>query len=93
MKRRGSQVRESLQEAGYKVAHQNSEYALLEDVDTGRLELWAQRDDFAGYVVEINGLGYELVLTYRDLRNALLPEDFMQAVEATAEKEANNEQD
>jgi hypothetical protein len=32
---------------------------LLED--NGRIEVWAENDDFAGYVIEIDGVGYEFV--------------------------------
>ena len=58
---RGSQYRETLAEAGYRLIQKNDRYALLEDKDTGVLELWVQRDDFAGYVIEIDGIGYEFV--------------------------------
>ena len=32
--------------------------AILSD-NTGKRELWAENDHFAGYVIEINGKGFE----------------------------------
>lgn len=57
----GSQYRETLEEAGYRLVSKNDEYALLENKDTNKLELWAEKDDYAGYVIEIDGVGYEFV--------------------------------
>ena len=57
----GSQHRETLQEAGYNLVSRNDECVLLENKDTKKLELWALNDDFAGYVIEVDGKGYEFV--------------------------------
>ena len=61
LKRIGSQTREPRAEAGYLVIHAAGGEAILEDRASSRRELWALRDDFTGYVVEIQGKGYEFV--------------------------------
>jgi len=60
----GSQNRETLEEAGYRLFHRiNSREVLLLELDDGQdtdhLMLYCARDDFAGHVVEIDGVGYE----------------------------------
>lgn len=62
MKKRGSQIRENYKEAKYKLMSysKNDKNVILEDED-GQRELWTANDNFAGYVVEINGVGYEFV--------------------------------
>lgn len=57
---RGSQRREGFREAGYTLRAYDGERAILEDED-GQLEVWAACDDYAGYVVEIGGIGHEFV--------------------------------
>ncbi len=59
MKTIGSQKRESLKESGYKVLRRSKDEAVLEDRETGKAELWIANDDFAGYVIEIAGVGHE----------------------------------
>ena len=61
MKTSGSQKRETLEESGLTLIalHLNGQEALLNN--DGRGELWALNDDFAGYVIEINGKGYEFI--------------------------------
>jgi len=56
----GSQTRESYSEAGYRIIRLYKGEALLED-STGKKELWVRNNHFAGYVVEIAGVGYEFV--------------------------------
>lgn len=58
----GSQYRETLAQAGYRVHERlNSQEVILEEISSGDLELWTLKDDFAGWVVEIDGKGYEFV--------------------------------
>jgi hypothetical protein len=60
MRQIGSQIRETLEDAGYTIINQGPEGIILEEAD-GKRELWVERDDFAGYVVDVNGVGYEFV--------------------------------
>jgi len=60
MKTIGSQKRETLNESGYKLIRIAGYTALLQDSD-GKKELWRENDNFAGYVIEVNGKGYEFV--------------------------------
>ena len=59
MKTIGSQKRETLQESGLTLIalHLNGKEALLNN--DGKTELWVLNDDFAGYVIEIEGKGFE----------------------------------
>lgn len=34
---------------------------LLQDTSNDRFELWQKNDHFAGYVIEIDGVGYEFI--------------------------------
>ena len=61
MKHIGSQVRETLHEAGLNAVTFNGKLLLTEDMESGKLELWVKNDDFAGYVVEFIGIGFEFV--------------------------------
>jgi excisionase family DNA binding protein len=57
----GSQYRETLEASGYTLHERlDHEFVLLQS-DTGQVELWIQNDHYAGYVVEIDGAGYEFV--------------------------------
>lgn len=59
---RGSQSREPLADTDYKfICFTEPATALLEDKITGRRELWVENDHYAGYVIEIDGKGYEFV--------------------------------
>ena len=58
MKTIGSQKRETLEEAGYKLISLCHGEAILKD-DNGKYEVWQENDHFAGYVVEIHGNGFE----------------------------------
>ena len=60
----GSQTRESLKEASYVLEkiRENGEVILFNKVD-GCFELWVANDSYAGYVVEIDGIGYEFCRT------------------------------
>ena len=60
---RGSQIREELEASGYELLETlaDGEVVLL-DME-GKEELWVENDDYAGYVVVINGVGHEFVCT------------------------------
>jgi hypothetical protein len=58
----GSQRRETLEESGCVVKKRiNKNLVILLDKETGITELWITSDDSAGYVIEIDGIGYEFV--------------------------------
>jgi hypothetical protein len=57
----GSQKREPLSESGYELIKMSRKEVILKDRDSGKQELWVKNDDYAGYVIEINGKGYEFV--------------------------------
>ncbi|MHA1146453.1 MAG: hypothetical protein ACTSRW_17075 [Candidatus Helarchaeota archaeon] len=80
IKRIGSQTREPIEETEYEVKFRDEHLvltangvhefefgpdAVLFNKKTGISELWTERDDFAGYVIEIGGVGFEFV---RDLK-------------------------
>ena len=59
--RKGSQFRQTLEQAGYKVhVLYNDGYALLWN-ENDKLELWQRNDCYAGWVIAIRGIGYEFV--------------------------------
>lgn len=68
IERIGSQSREPISESGMVIKfHPNNDgEVVLVDEDGGKLELWQKNDDFAGYVIEINGDGYEFCCTLTD---------------------------
>ena len=43
----------------YKLVKKSGKEAILQDKEDGHLELWVKNDHYAGYVVVINGVGYE----------------------------------
>jgi hypothetical protein len=57
----GSQNREEFREAGYSLVQFNKDGSLIVQDESGKRELWAPNDDFAGYVLEVHGFGYEFV--------------------------------
>lgn len=63
MQFRGSQVRENIDEAGYKIICKVDDGYYLQEVITGKAELWIENDHYAGYVVVIDGKGHEFVRT------------------------------
>jgi len=69
METRGSQKREKIEETSLEVVRfsRGRMIAILRDKTTGLTEQWAANDDFAGYVVEINGIGYEFIKTLTDI--------------------------
>lgn len=72
MRKIGSQTREVLPESGmYLYQRLNRREVLLKmyDADSSALELWIENDDFAGYVIEINGKRYEFA---REVRGFLM---------------------
>lgn len=71
MKTRGSQTRDTLLESGYRIhSKRGSGEIVLENIVDGNREVWAANDHFAGYVIEIDGIGYEFVYTLRDAADA-----------------------
>ena len=72
----GSQVRDTLEDAGYFLdCRLNADEVVLSALDfTGKRELWREQDDFAGYVIEIDGKGYTFQrnLTVADFRELLV---------------------
>lgn len=65
MKKFGSQIRDSLSEANYLVEKELPDnHVVLKDTTSNKLELWVLNDTYAGYVIEINNLGYEFVSSY-----------------------------
>jgi hypothetical protein len=58
MKQIGSQMRETLAESEYTLLSLESGEAVLQTSD-GKRERWFKNDHYAGYVVEIDGIGYE----------------------------------
>lgn len=69
MKTIGSQKREKIEDSEYEfVQWQGSGAnfsACLKNKTTGNFEEWVWNDDFAGYVIEINGKGFEFVTTIK----------------------------
>jgi hypothetical protein len=57
--RRGSQTREPIEDTDYEVVSKTEDEVILKDKETGKKEVWVEKDDFAGYVIEIGGRGYE----------------------------------
>ena len=57
-----SQNRETLEQAGY-VLHSriNADEVILTEVDSGQTQLFARNDTFSGWVVVVDGEGYEFV--------------------------------
>ena len=72
MRQIGSQRRETLAEAGYElvVMTDNGQTAIL--FDGMKLEVWTNRNDYAGYVIEIDGIGFEFV---RSALDSDIPDD------------------
>jgi len=61
MKKIKNQIRESLSEAGFELVEKRCNEVVLKEIETLNLELWASANDFAGYVVDIDGIGYEFI--------------------------------
>jgi len=62
MRQIGSQIRDILEEShmALTILLIEEHEAILTDKD-GLSELWAQNNDYSGYVIEINGVGYEFI--------------------------------
>jgi hypothetical protein len=66
----GSQYRETLAQAGYRVHERlNHQEVILEEISSGKFELWVLSDDHSGWVIEIDGKGYEFVRDYHPARS------------------------
>jgi hypothetical protein len=57
----GSQRRELIEHTEYKLISLAGGEAILLNTETNHRELWYKRDDFAGYVIVIEEIGYEFV--------------------------------
>ena len=65
--KRGSQSREKIEDTDYDIVDRpNDDEVILKDRVTGQYELWSKNNDFSGYVVEINAIGYEFVRSSDD---------------------------
>jgi len=61
----GSQVRQPIEESEYSIYERwGVNEVLLIDIETGRVELYAQNDHYAGHVIEIEGKGYEFLSSF-----------------------------
>lgn len=61
MRKIGSQCRDSLDYSGYTLHKRiNNNEVILMAYDKV-LQLWVAKDDYAGYVIEIDGIGYEFI--------------------------------
>jgi hypothetical protein len=58
-----SQTRETLEKAGAVLHERLSPTEVVLGID-GNFELWLENDDYAGYVIEVDGKGYEFVSEY-----------------------------
>ena len=70
MEARGSQLRQELELSGMTIyaftgSHDLASEVLLEERGTRKLELWRRNDSYAGYVIVIDGVGYEFARTVR----------------------------
>ena len=68
VKQIGSQLRESIDEAGYVVVHYSDAEVVLQPIfndgsPSGPQEIWFAHDDNAGYTLDIGGIGYEFART------------------------------
>lgn len=62
----GSQSREKLEDTGYTIESRAGKTVILTDGET--YEQWQRNDHFAGYVIEIDGKGYEFCCTVNNFR-------------------------
>ena len=65
MRKIGSQTRVTIEEAEMFLAWVNMDGSVVLDDGDGNLELWTPNDDYAGYVIDIDGRGYEFVREWR----------------------------
>ena len=57
----GSQKRELLAESGMTLVSSDNDTAVLQADDDGNLEMWYANDKHAGYVIVIDGIGFEFI--------------------------------
>ena len=65
-----SQIREKIEDLNVMVAvpkNSDGEIVLYDEYEE-KFELWVERDDCAGYVIEIDGVGFEFVRTIREMK-------------------------
>lgn len=58
-----NQIRVNIKEKGYSLLHKDGRDIILENEEGGQ-ELWTERDDFAGFVLVVDGTGYEFVRSF-----------------------------
>jgi len=77
----GSQTRENIETTDYVIVQKSGNEVIVYDKDADNYELWVKRDDYAGYVIDIDGIGYEFAHSIK-LRDVLsyLP-DYMDSVD------------
>jgi hypothetical protein len=61
MEKIGSQIRQEIEESEYDIVQIYRRTAILRNRDTGKDEVWAKNNNFAGYVIVIDGQGYEFM--------------------------------
>ena len=54
-------LRETLEQAGYRLVSIHNDEAIVEYIDTGKWEVWFKHDDNPSYTLVINDVGYEFV--------------------------------
>jgi hypothetical protein len=60
MKKIGSQTRATLKEAGMKLINRPAKgQVILQDIETGKKELWCVNNCHAGYTIQVGRWGYE----------------------------------
>ena len=60
-----SQTRDELVDTEYQIVRKAPKGFILRD-SCGNLELWVEKDDYAGYVIVLEGKGHEFVCTVKE---------------------------
>ncbi len=88
MEKIGSQTRELLEESGMDLIYDEGEHAentgvILQDRGGSNPELWVKNDQYAGHVIEIDGVGYEFIREVPNVRelNEMPTEPFIAKVD------------
>ena len=66
----GSQLREHISETNNIILSVNEQELIVKDKNTGDVEFWQASNNFAGYVLEVNDIGFEFVRTMSRLERA-----------------------
>lgn len=59
-----SQIRVTIEGEGYSLLKRLEDGAVILENEEGGFELWQENDDFAGFVLTIDDIGFEFVRTY-----------------------------